>query len=93
MANRNARSPKVRKESQENDPQVEPSRLFEAKEEWDAVKIAKAVRALLRKQAEPGSLSSKEIRLKLEAKLGLELKTFKDVIKEASIDFVLRLSV
>lgn len=59
--------------------------------EWDAARVGKAVRALLRKQEEPGNMSIKEIRRRLEEKLGFELKQFKDVIKDASVQFVLSL--
>ena len=58
---------------------------------WDSAEVAKAVRALLRKQDTPGNMSAKEIRRKLEAKLGIDLKSFKDVIKQASVEFVLGL--
>ncbi len=57
----------------------------------DAVKVAKAVRALLRRQQDPGALSAKEIRRKIESKQGWDLSAFKEEVKQASVAFVLSL--
>ena len=54
----------------------------------DAAMVAKAVRAVLRKSPNPLEMSRKDIRLKLESKLGVDMAVWKDTIKSASGDYI-----
>ena len=56
----------------------------------DGSLVAKGVRALLRQAEDPKSISRKELRAKLESKLGVaDLSEWKETIKEAAVAFVL----
>ena len=50
--------------------------------------MAKAVRAVLRGAPNALSLTRKDIRLKLESKLGVDMSVWKDTIKSAASEYV-----
>ena len=50
--------------------------------------VAKAVRAQLRKTADPAAVSRKELREALEKQLGCDLAEWKGAIKDAAVAFI-----
>lgn len=68
------------------------SRKRKASIALDEKNIAKAVRAQLRRAADPAAVSRKELREALERQLGSDLSEWKEAIKMAAVHFVASLA-